>query len=73
MDPDQQGERREYGQDIGAELESDAEKNALVLLETDLPPELYAGYLPWLAAGGIVLAAAGIASGRCAAGAPPPH
>ncbi len=35
---------------------------ALVLLETDLPPELYAGYLPWLAAGGIVLAAAGIAS-----------
>jgi len=35
---------------------------ALVLLETDLPPELYAGYLPWLAAGGIVVAAAGIAS-----------
>jgi len=35
---------------------------ALVLLETDLPPELYAGYLPWLAVGGIVLAAAGIAS-----------
>lgn len=35
---------------------------ALALLETDLPPQLYAGYLPWLAAGGIVLAAAGIAS-----------
>ncbi len=35
---------------------------ALVLLETDLPPELYAAYLPWLAVGGIVLAAAGIAS-----------
>src|SRR6266581_1266199 len=35
---------------------------ALVLLETDLPPELYAGYLPWLTVGGIVLAAAGIAS-----------
>src|SRR5206468_1276303 len=35
---------------------------ALALLETDLPPELYAGYLPWLTAGGTVLAAAGIAS-----------
>src|SRR5229473_7826569 len=35
---------------------------ALVLLETDLPPELYAGYLPWLTVGGIVLAAAGIVS-----------
>jgi len=35
---------------------------ALGLLETDLPPELYAGYLPWLTVGGIVLAAAGIAS-----------
>ncbi len=35
---------------------------ALVLLETDLPPELYAGYLPWFTAGGIVLAAAGVAS-----------
>src|SRR6266581_313370 len=35
---------------------------ALVLLETDLPPELYAAYLPWLAVGGIVLAAMGIAS-----------
>ena len=35
---------------------------ALVLLETDLPPELYAAYLPWLTVGGIVLAAAGIAS-----------
>src|SRR6266513_1845683 len=35
---------------------------ALVLLETDLPPELYAAYLPWLAVGGIALAAAGIAS-----------
>ena len=34
----------------------------LVLLETDLAPELYAAYLPWLAVGGIVLAAAGIAS-----------
>jgi len=34
----------------------------LVLLETDLPPELYAGYLPWLTVAGIVLAAAGIAS-----------
>jgi 4-amino-4-deoxy-L-arabinose transferase-like glycosyltransferase len=34
----------------------------LVLLETDLPPELVAGYLPWLTVGGIVLAAAGIAS-----------
>jgi len=35
---------------------------ALALLETDLPPELYAAYLPWLAVGGIALAAAGIAS-----------
>ncbi len=35
---------------------------ALALLETDLPPELYAGYLPWLTVGGIVLAAGGIAS-----------
>ncbi|TMH09433.1 MAG: glycosyltransferase family 39 protein, partial [Betaproteobacteria bacterium] len=34
----------------------------LVLLETDLPPELVAGYLPWLTVGGIVLAAAGTAS-----------
>ena len=35
---------------------------ALALLETDLPPDLYGAYLPWLAAGGVVLAAAGIAS-----------
>jgi 4-amino-4-deoxy-L-arabinose transferase-like glycosyltransferase len=35
---------------------------ALALLKTDLPPELYVGYLPWLTAGGTVLAAAGIAS-----------
>ncbi len=35
---------------------------ALVVFETDLPPELCAGYLPWLIAGGVVLAAAGLAS-----------
>jgi 4-amino-4-deoxy-L-arabinose transferase-like glycosyltransferase len=35
---------------------------ALGLLGMDLPPELCAGYLPWLTVGGIVLAAAGIAS-----------
>ncbi|HEY6720265.1 MAG TPA: glycosyltransferase family 39 protein [Burkholderiales bacterium] len=35
---------------------------ALALLETDLPPELYAAYFPWLTAGGIAMAAAGIAS-----------
>ena len=35
---------------------------ALVVLETDLPTELYAAYLPWLIAGGVVLAAAGLAS-----------
>jgi 4-amino-4-deoxy-L-arabinose transferase-like glycosyltransferase len=35
---------------------------ALALFETDLPPDLYAGYLPWLTVGGIVLAAAGTAS-----------
>ncbi|HMH17686.1 MAG TPA: glycosyltransferase family 39 protein, partial [Burkholderiales bacterium] len=35
---------------------------ALAFLETDLPPELYAAYFPWLTAGGIAMAAAGIAS-----------
>lgn len=35
---------------------------ALALLETGFPPELYAAYLPWLAAGGIVMAAVGVAS-----------
>src|SRR6266705_424164 len=39
-----------------------ADRDPPRLLETDLPPELYAGYLPWLTVAGIVLAAAGIAS-----------
>ncbi|HEY6239688.1 MAG TPA: glycosyltransferase family 39 protein [Burkholderiales bacterium] len=34
----------------------------LMLLEPDIPSELYAAYLPWLTAGGIALAVAGLAS-----------
>jgi len=37
-------------------------QQALALFETDLPPELYAAYLPWLVAAGAALAAAGAVS-----------